>query len=156
MRRLFSSLVTDTCNSVEKQTPVEKLVVTILALGAYEPAIGERHQQLLNEHREKIESAKSVSVIFIILSAYWNYLDYEVLVHIIMKYGTRGDNSDEKRLQNYNEKLQRFCEHSIFELPQPESGNGAENKKQVKFFVKLNIREDTRVKQMFWLKKKNC
>ena len=154
MRRLFSSLVTNTCNSVEKRIPVEKLALSILALGAYEPAVGERDQRLLDEHREEIESAKSASRIFIILCAYWNYLDYEVLVYIIKEYGTRGEASDEKRLQNYNEALQRFCKRRIFELPQHESGNGAENMKQEKLSVKLNIREDTRAKQMFPIKRK--
>ena len=156
MKRLFSSLVTDTCDSVEKRIPVEKLALSILALGAYEPAIGDRDQRLLDEHREEIESAKSVSGIFIILSAYWNYLDYEVLVHIIIKYGTRGEDSDVKRLQNYNEALQRFCKRRVFELPVPESGSGggAENMKQEKLYVKLNIREDTRAKQLFLIKRK--
>ena len=59
-------------------------------------------------------------------------------MHIIKKYGTRGEDSDEKRLQNYNEKLQRFCECSVFELPRPESGNGADNMKKEKLYVKLN------------------
>ena len=154
MKRLFGSLVMDTHDSVEKRIPVEKLALSILALGAYEPAIGDRDRRLLDEHREEIESAKSVSVIFNILSAYWNYLDYEVLVYIINHYGTHGDDSDEKRLQNYNEALQRFCKCRIFELPQPESGSGAENMKQEKLSVKLNIREDTQAKQMFPIKRK--
>ena len=77
MKRLFSSLVTNTCNSVEKRIaiPVQKLALSVLAPGAYEPAIGDRDPRLLDKHREEIESAKSVSGIFIILSAYWNYLD---------------------------------------------------------------------------------
>ena len=151
MRCLFSSLVTDTCDSVEKRIPVKKLALSVLALGAYEPAIGDRDHRLLDEHRKEIESAKSVLEIFIILNAYWNYLDNEVLVHIIK---THGDNSDVKRLQNYKEELQRFCKRRICELPLPENGNGAENKKQVKIYIKLNIPEDTRVEQMIPIKRK--
>ena len=154
MKRLFGSLVTETRDSVEKRISVQKLAGSILALGAYEPAIGERDQRLLDEHREEIRSAKSVSEIFIILSAYWNYLDFEILVYIISHYGTRGDDSDEKRLQNYKEALQRFCKRRIFELPLPESGNGTDNKKQKKLYVKLNIREDARAEQMFLIKRK--
>ena len=70
MKRLFGSLVTETRDSIEKRISVQKLAGSILALGAYEPAIGERDQRLLDEHREEIRIAKSVSEIFIILSAY--------------------------------------------------------------------------------------
>ena len=154
MKLLFGSLVTETRDSVEKRISVRKVAGSILALGAFEPAIGERDQRLLDEHREEIKRAESVSEIFIILSAYWNYLDHDILVYIINHYGTRGDDSDEKRLQNYKEALQRFCKRRIFELPVPESGNGTGNKKQVKFYVKLNIPEDTRAEQMFLIKRK--
>ena len=155
MKRLFGSLVMDTHDSVvEKRIPVEKLALSILALGAYEPAIGERDRRLLDEHREEIESAKSVSVIFIILSTYWNYLDYEVLVYIINKHSTCDDDSDKKRLQNYEEALQIFCKRRIFELPQPESGNGTDHRKQEKLSVKLNVHQDTSLEQIYQLKRK--
>ena len=154
MKLLFGSLVTETRDSVEKRIPVEKLAGSMLALGAFEPAIGDRHQQLLDEHREEITSAKSVSKIFIILSPYWNYLDFEILVYIINHYGTHGDDSDEKRLQNYEKALKIFCKRRIFELSLPESGNGTDNKKQEKLYVKLNIREDAQAEQMFPIKRK--
>jgi len=154
MKLLFGSLVTGTCDSVEKRIPVKKLAGAILQLGAYEPAFEERDRQLLDEHREEIKSANSVSEIFIILSAYWNYLDFEVLVYVINLFGTCGDDSDEKRLQSYKEAFQRFCKRRIFELPLPESGNGTDHKKQEKLYVKLNVREDTPLEQINLLKTK--
>ena len=154
MKCLFGSLVTQTRDSVEKRVSVERLAGSILALGAFEPAVGERDQRLLDEHREEITSAKSVSKIFIILSPYWNYLDFEILVYIISHYGTHGDDSDKKRLQNYEKALKRFCERRIFELPLSKSGNGTDNKKQEKLYVKLNIREDAQAEQMFLIKRK--
>ena len=153
MKLLFGSLVTETCDSVEKRIPVGRLAGSILALGAFDPAPEERDQQLLDEHRDEIKSSKFVSEIFIILSAYWNYLDYDILVYIIHHYGTRGEDSDDQRLQNYNEALQRFCKRRIFELPLPESGNGAD-KKQEKLCVKLNIREDTQTEELYRIKRK--
>ena len=152
MKLLFASLVTDIRDSV-KRIPVVEFAGSILALGAYEPAIGGRDRRLLDEHSEEIESAESVSKIFNILSAYWNYLDYDILVLIIEKYGTHGDDSDEKRLKNYNEALQRFCKRRIFELPLPESGNGTD-KKQEKLYLKLDVREDTPTGQIYQMKRK--
>ena len=88
MRLLFGSLVMHTRDSVKKRIPVVDFAGNILALGAYEPAVGERDRRLLDEHREEIRRAKSVSDIFNILCAYWNYLDYELLVYIIEECGT--------------------------------------------------------------------
>ena len=73
MKLLFASLVTDTHDSVKRISVVE-FAGSILALGAYEPAIGGQDRRLLDEHSEEIESAESVSKIFNILSAYWNTL----------------------------------------------------------------------------------
>jgi len=152
MKLLFGGLVTETCDSVEKRISVGKLAGSILALGAFEPAIGERDPRLLDEHREEIKSAKSVSEIFNILCAYWNYLDYDILMYVIEYYGTH---SDKMRLQNYNEKLQRFCKRSINELPLPDSGIGSDHKKQVELYVKVNIPEDTQAEQiLFPIKRK--
>ena len=154
MKLLFGSLVTNTRDSVKKRIPVVEFAGSILALGAYEPAVGGRDRRLLDEHSKEIESAESVSKIFNILSAYWNYLDYDILVYIINLYGTHGDkDSDEKRLKNYNEALQRFCKRRIFELPLPESGNGTD-KKQEKLYLKLDVREDTPTGQIYQMKRK--
>ena len=142
MKRLFGSLVTTTCDSIEERIPVLKFAKHILALGAYDPAPEERDRSLLDEHRQEIKGAKSISEIFIILSAYWNYLSYEILEYIIEHYGT---SDDTERLRNYNAKLHDFCKRRIFELPMPVRGNGTENKsspKQGELYVKLDVRED--------------
>ena len=142
MKRLFGCLVTKTRDSVEERTPLTKFAGSILALGAYEPAPEERDQSLLDEHREEIKRAKTVSEIFIILSAYWNYLNFEILEYIIKLYGTNADN---ERLKSYNEELYKFCKRRIFELPLSESGSGTDcalSPKQEKFNVKFNVRED--------------
>ena len=142
MKRLFGSLISTTCDSVEERIPVIKFVKHVLALGAYDPAPEERDRSLLDEHRQEIKGAKSISEIFIILSAYWNYLSYEILEYIIEYYGT---SDDAERLRNYNKKLHDFCKRRIFELPMPVRGNGTENEsspKQEKLYVKLDVRED--------------
>ena len=54
MKRLFGRLVTKTHHSVKERISVEEFAVSMLALGAYEPAPEERGQSLLNEHREEI------------------------------------------------------------------------------------------------------
>ena len=143
----FGCLVTETRDSVEERIPVVKFATSILALKAYEPAPEEQDQPLLDEHRKEINNAKSISAVFNILCAYWNYLCCEILEYIIKLYGT---SDDKERLKSYSEELHKFCERRIFELPMPESDNGSGNAlspSQKKFVVKLNVPECTKGKE---------
>ena len=145
IKLLFGKLVVKTRDSIEERIPVVKFTGNILALGAFEPAPGERDQSLLDEHKEEICRAGSISEIFIILNTYWNYLTYEILEYIIELYGT---SDDAERLKNYNKKLYKFCKRRIFELP-PESSNGNTlSPKQERFRVKLNLRKDITYQQL--------
>ena len=154
MKRLFGSLVSTTCDSIEERIPVVNFAKHILALGAYDPAPEERDRSLLDEHRQEIKEAKSISEIFIILNAYWNYLNYEVLEYITEHYGT---SEDARRLTDYNEKLHNFFKRRLFEVPMPVRGNGTEKRsspKQEKLNVKLDIREDIPADQFNQIKGK--
>ena len=149
IKLLFGKLVVKTCDSVEERVPVVKFARSILALGACDPAPGERDPALLDEHSEEIKRAGSISEIFNILSTYWNYLNYEILEYVIEMHGT---SDDAERLRNYNKELNKFCKRRIFELP-PDSGNGNTlSPKQAKFRVKLNIRKDITYEQLLQIR----
>ena len=149
MKLQFASLVTKARESVEKRTTVEKFAGSILALGAYEPVCEVQGRSLLEDYSEEINSAGTISKIFIILNAYWNYLTYEVLEYIIKEFG---DDSDKERLKNYNKDLQEFCKRRIFELP-PDSGNDKTvSPKQKQFRVKLNFRKDSTCKDLLQIR----
>ena len=151
MKRQFGKLVVKTHNSVEERIPVLRFAGSILALGAYEPAPRDRDRSLLDEHREEIKNAGSISEIFNILSTYWNYLTYEILEYIIVLYGT---SDDAERLRKYNKELYKFCKRRIFELP-PEGGNGNMlSPKQERFRVKLNLRKDITYQQLLQIRER--
>ena len=150
MKRQFCKLVIKTCDSVEERIPVVKFARSILVLGAYDQAPGERNPALLDEHSEEIRKAGSISEIFNILSTYWNYLNYEILEDIIELYGTSDDTG---RLRKYNEELHKFCKRRIFELP-PEGGNGNTSPKQERFRVKLNLRKDITYQQLLQIRRR--
>ena len=106
-----------------------------------------RDRSLLDEHSEKIKKAESVSAIFSILSAYWNYLNYEILEYIIKLYDT-------ERLKSYNEELHKFWQHK---LPLSESGSGTGNAlspRQEEFHVKLNVQENIAIKELLQIREK--
>ena len=152
MKFHFGWIVTKTCDSVEKQTTVAKFAGSILALGAYDPAPEVQDRLLLHEHREEIKDAKAISDIFIILSAYWNYLNYEILKYIIELYGT---SEDIERLEDYNKKLHIFCERRIFELPESSSETGnVQNEKQDKFVIKLDVQESITCKEVLQIRRR--
>ena len=152
IKRLFGMLVITTCDSVEERIPVANFAKHILALGAYDPAPEERDRSLLNEHRHEIKGAKSISEIFDILHAYWDYLNYEILEYIINLYGT---SEDTERLRKYNEELHNFCKRRLFEVPMPVSDSGIGNeKRQEELCVLLNVREDIRVEEFYRIKRK--
>ena len=145
MKLQFASLVTKTCESVEKRTTLKKFAASILALGAYKPVCEMRSRSLLEDHSEEINSAETISEIFTILNDYWNFLTYDVLEFIIDHFG---DDSDKERLKNYSKNLQNFCERRTFEFP-PESGNDSTlSPKQEKLTVKLDVREDSTYKDL--------
>ena len=152
MKFKFSRVVSATCDSIENETTVGKFATSILALGAYDPAPEKRDRSLLDEHGKEIKDAKSVSDIFIILSGYWNYLSYEVLMHIIECFGT---NDDKKRLKTYDEDLENFCKRRIFELLEngdDTDGMQKQKQKQAMFVVKLDVREDITYKEVFQIR----
>ena len=152
MKLQFGLMVTRTRDSVEKQTTVAKFAGSILALGAYDPAPEVQDRSLLHEHREEIKSAKTISDIFIILSAYWNYLNYEIMKYIIELYGTR---EDIERLKDYNTKLHNFCKRRIFELPESNSEMGnVQNEKQVKVVIKLDVQENVTCKEVLQIRRR--
>ena len=151
MQYQFGRLVTKTRESVEQRIPVQNFAGSILGLGAYEPVPEGRDRSLLDEHREEIKNAESISAIFNILSAYWNYLNYEILEYTVELYGT---NADTARLKSYNEELHNFCQRRLFELPLPESGTGSGNARQEKFDVKLNVREGVTCKELLRIRRR--
>ena len=148
MKLLFGKLVTKTCDSFEERIPVVKFAASVAALGAFDPAPEERGQSLLNEHREEIKRAESIPEIFIILSAYWNYLNCEILEYIVDLHGT---SEDTERLKSYSEELHNFCKRRIFELPLSDNGSGtsnALNPRQEEINVKINVREDITIEEL--------
>ena len=132
MKCQFGWLVTKTCDSIEERIPVVKFARSILALGAYDPAPGERDPALLDEHSEEIKRAGSISEIFNILSTYWNYLNYELLEDIIELYGK---SDDAERLKSYEEMLH----NRMFVVPVSDTGN-EQSPRQI--CVMLNLRKD--------------
>ena len=141
MRCQFGWLITKTSDSIEGRVPVVDFARSILVLKAYDSAPGERDRALLDEHSEEIKRAGSISEIFAILCAYWNYLCYEILEYIIELHGT---SDDIERLQNYEKELHKFFERRTF-------ASGTHNEQ---ICVMLNVREDITFQELFRIRRR--
>ena len=64
-----------------------------------------QHRYFLEHHSSKIGKATTVEEIFSILNSYWNFLNCNLLAHIIGKFG---DEELQKQLSSYTTALQAF------------------------------------------------
>ena len=64
-----------------------------------------QHRFFLEHHSSKIGKATTVEEIFSILNSYWNFLNCNLLAHIINKFG---DEELQKQLSSYTTALQSF------------------------------------------------
>ena len=97
----------------ELQVPLGKIKSLILNLQAFTNNLAVK--VLDEEDKQKIENAKSISDIFIILCNYVSFFNYHIIEYIIKQYGSA---KDHMRLQDYLKAFCNFCQRSIFEVPQ--------------------------------------
>ena len=72
---------------------------------------------------EDLNTASKVSVaqVFMVLSRFMSFFNYEILEHIIQHLGT---DNDKKNLARYLEQFNDFCRRSVFQVPSGVLGFG--------------------------------
>ena len=147
----FGSLLSATCNSVQNRVSVDVFRASILSMRAYEQALEVGDRSLLEEESGEIETAKSVTYIFAVLTPYWNYLNFEILKYIITEHGT---SDDYVSLRNYDGELKKFCERKILELPMLVNGSDVGNTfpNQVKCVIKFDKPESMTGNQLLQIR----
>ena len=70
---------------VEKHTPVSKFRRTLFLLPL---SIRADHHRFLSENALNLEKAESINEFFWYLNLYWNFIDYNLLEHIIRRHGS--------------------------------------------------------------------
>ena len=112
MKIKFSDFRVAIRDSLESRVPLDKIKDSILSLDAFTDGIGVK--VLDPEDAQKIESAESLSRVFITLSKYISFFNYDIIEHLIHHYGTA---EDEKKLQEYCQALKTFCKRNVYEVP---------------------------------------
>ena len=111
----FATLQTSTCESLNEQNiSTEKVANCALSLAMYKS--DDIPQPLLPEEQDRLEEARSIERIFILLRRHKliSYFNYGILKHIIETYGSE---DDRHRLKEYVSEFQTFCRRKVFEVP---------------------------------------
>ena len=107
LQQNFSDLICDTeIELCEKKAKDERFLrkfrCHLLALPVAKKAI---HVKFFRESEDDLLQAKTIEKIFAILSRYWSYFNYEILLHIINSFCT---GTLQVRMQTYCKMLQEF------------------------------------------------
>ncbi len=109
MERKFAHLQTATRVSLKKSiTKTVDLLSLVALLTSYRTsrAVIERESNmLLADQQEDLRRAASVDEIFVMVSPFWSFLDFEILEDVIQMYGT---DSDRHNLAGYVTELKKF------------------------------------------------
>ena len=113
----FQNLVSLTMLSIkEQQIPLSDLVSHITALGAFDPVYKQSQMPALHHCFKDLQTADTVSKVFLVLKDYFSFFNYHVIEHIITMLGTE---KDKNNLQCYKEKFDQYAKRRIFEcMPQ--------------------------------------
>ena len=113
MRTTFADFTVDTGKSlVARKESLDEIKDTVLSLQAFTDDIDLK--LLAPQDEEKIESAASVGEVFIVLRRYVSFFNYQIIEHLIKHHGST---EDHKRLEEYLNAFNTFCERNIFEVP---------------------------------------
>ena len=66
-----------------------------------------RENKYLADCQEDLKKATSIDELFVIVSPFWSFLDYDILEDIIAVFGSRGDKGN---LRRYVQSLKKFLE----------------------------------------------
>ena len=105
----FQELVSATIQSlVTRKVSKEELVTHVMALGVFNSV----YEGQTSLHHRSFGFAYSV---FLRLSDFFSFFNYQVIEHIIRSLGTE---EDKAKLQRYKEDFKKYAKRRIFECPQ--------------------------------------
>lgn len=121
----FSDLVRSTRSSLEEQQVSPKILASsLLSIPAEEHSQATTRKPLLKQYEDELQNAECIASVFLVLSPFISFFNYEILDHITNEFGSQ---RDIKKLQNYLKILDQFCKRSVFEVPPDACGNVPDN-----------------------------
>ena len=103
MEDKFDQLVDKTQDGLlEQNIPLQRLKRCITRLPAFTK---DQHITFIQDHLSDIRESKSMEDIFLLLNLYWDFLNYTLLEHIVLKFG---NNETKAAMDKYVSELVIF------------------------------------------------
>ena len=140
IEKKFANLQTATRESLKMKRKKRKKIVKLMSLVALltsyrtsRAVIDKQSDMLLADQQEDLRKAASVDEIFVIISPFWSFLDFEILEGVIKKFGTKSDKRD---LAKYFTELRKFL--NAWKVEPCKISRLDDDKKSVKLCFKLD------------------
>ncbi|XP_064385878.1 uncharacterized protein LOC135334573 isoform X2 [Halichondria panicea] len=135
IEKKFTNLQTATRESLKKSDTVDllSLVALLTSYRSSRAVIESESNMLLAHQQEELRRAASIDEVFVIVSPFWSFLDFEILEDVINKFGAESDQSD---LATYFIELKDFL--NTWKIEPCKISRLDDDKKRVKFCFKLD------------------
>ena len=97
----------------QRNVPVDRLVVHLLSLGAFDPVTKDSQKPVLQTFQQ-LQKAGSIEDVLLAIKDYFSFFNYHVIQHIVDKLGTEHDKIE---LQNYEKAFEEYSKRRIYECP---------------------------------------
>ena len=113
----FQELVSSTIKSFKNRcVPLDELVSHVMTLGAFDPVFKKPQVPVFQYCFQELKAADTIPKVFLVLSNYFSFFNYQLLEHIINGLGTKKDKAE---LQRYKKEFDQYAKRRIFEcLPE--------------------------------------
>ncbi len=108
--------------SFEKRIPLDKIKYSVLNIKVLDP-----------KDTKDIKNAQNVAQVFMTLSDYISFFNYEIVQYLIELLGSP---DDQTKLREYCSALDQFCQRNVFEVPAKVFSSQSRNKPAKVFVLK--------------------
>ena len=98
----------------QRNVPVDRLVVHLLSLGAFDPVTKDSQKPILQTFSQQLQNAESIEDVLLAIKDHFSFFNYHVIEHIVDKLGT---DQDKVELQNYTKDFDEYSKRRIYECP---------------------------------------
>ena len=98
----------------QRDVPVERLVVHLSSLGAFDPVSKDSQKPVLQTFSQELQNAKSIENVLLAIKDYFSFFNYHVIEHIVDELGT---DQDRVELQNYEKEFDKYSKRRVYECP---------------------------------------
>ena len=98
----------------QRDVPVERLVVHLSSLGAFDPVSKDSQKPVLQTFSQELQNAESIENVLLAIKDYFSFFNYHVIEHIVDELGT---DQDRVELLNYKKAFEEYSKRRIYECP---------------------------------------